>query len=390
MSNREELYGWKGLRQLFALCLFQGLLGSLFAVELWRSDAAGWSSLSLVTLAGGAFLLVWHWRLLVPTLVRFDLVFMPMLERRVLLPSFAAMGALALGAACWPAVLSSVALKLIAVLVLALSLLCFAVAWFLASLLRGERATLADMQRHYRQFEVGKSRAELSRIERFLEQRAQCPSPGLPIRGIEFPGLTSRPWHEPSSLSWITRLEEAYPMIRDEISSALAQPTAGLKQYRYLGVSTSDWQSLMLFCEPNGFLADNCAKLPKTAALLRSLPVIFGREVMVSVLKPRSRIPAHRDSGNLTLTCQLGVRIPTSGCSIRVGREQRTWTAGKCIVFDTTYEHEVSNDSDEMRVVLLFDFLHPDLTVTERAFFEQWARSQHEPADVAPAVLDVA
>jgi beta-hydroxylase len=36
-----------------------------------------------------------------------------------------------------------------------------------------------------------------------------------------------------------------------------------------------------------------------------------------------------------------------------------SWQAGKCFVFDDIYEHEVWNDTDEERIVLLFDFNRP-------------------------------
>lgn len=390
MSKREELYGWKGFSQLMALFVFQGLLGVLFDVELLRSDPSAWSPLLLLSLAGAAALVFWQWHLLVPTLVRFELVFMPKVERRLLVPLFASLIAIAVVTAFWASELRSWALKLIGAELLVLSLVSFAVAWFLSTLLRGELDTLGQMRRHFERFRAGRGRAELRRIELYLEQRKTCSTPGMPIRGIEFPGLTSRPWHEPSSFAWMATLEAAYPMIRDEILGVLQRGSSGLRQYQYLGVSSPQWQSLMLFCEPAGFVRDNCDKLPKTVALFRSLPIVPGREVMVSVLKPRARIPRHRDSGNLTLTCQLGIQIPAEGCGIRVGRERRQWTPGKTIVFDTTYEHEVWNDSDEARIVLLFDFLHPDLTETETAFFDQWARLDHEPPAVAAATPETA
>jgi aspartyl/asparaginyl beta-hydroxylase (cupin superfamily) len=384
MSRRQELYGWKGFSELAALFAFQGLLGVAFGVALICSEPAWWTPMALLTTAGAAVLIFWLWHLLVPTLVRFELVFMPKVERRVLLPLFSIVVAVAIAAAFSSATLLLPALEVISADVLVLSLVSFAVAWVLWSFLRNERLTLDLMQRHFRRFATGKSAAELRRIELYLQQRAACSTPGIPIRGIEFPGLTSRPWHDPADFPWMQRLEEASPMIRNEITAMLRQPTTTLAQYRYPGVSSSDWRSLMLFCEPNGFVRENCEKMPKTVALLRSLPIAVGREVMVSVLAPHSRIPPHRDSGNISLTCQLGIQIPASGCGIRAGRERRTWTPGQCIVFDTTYEHEVWNDSDEARIVFLFDFLHPDFSETERAFFEQWAKLEQDAPEPQP------
>ena len=39
----------------------------------------------------------------------------------------------------------------------------------------------------------------------------------------------------------------------------------------------------------------------------------------------------------------------------------RTWSAGRCLVFDDSWEHEVWNDSAAPRSVLLLDVSHPDL-----------------------------
>ena len=39
---------------------------------------------------------------------------------------------------------------------------------------------------------------------------------------------------------------------------------------------------------------------------------------------------------------------------------------GKAWVFDDTLEHEAVNDSDKLRVVLIFDIWHPHLTPAER------------------------
>ncbi|GMG86815.1 hypothetical protein MNKW57_11360 [Biformimicrobium ophioploci] len=42
------------------------------------------------------------------------------------------------------------------------------------------------------------------------------------------------------------------------------------------------------------------------------------------------------------------------------------WEEGKCLIFDDSLTHEVWNCSSKNRVVLLFDFWHPDLSEAER------------------------
>jgi aspartate beta-hydroxylase len=62
-------------------------------------------------------------------------------------------------------------------------------------------------------------------------------------------------------------------------------------------------------------------------------------------------------------------------CGITVAGETMRWEVGKALVFDDAYEHEVWNDGDDDRVVLLLDTWHPDLTDDEiqaiRAMFAE-------------------
>jgi aspartyl/asparaginyl beta-hydroxylase (cupin superfamily) len=44
----------------------------------------------------------------------------------------------------------------------------------------------------------------------------------------------------------------------------------------------------------------------------------------------------------------------------------RAWEKGKAWVFDDTIEHEAWNDSDQVRIILIFDIWNPLLTAAER------------------------
>jgi aspartyl/asparaginyl beta-hydroxylase (cupin superfamily) len=87
---------------------------------------------------------------------------------------------------------------------------------------------------------------------------------------------------------------------------------------------------------------------------------------MFSLLKPRTRIPAHNGVTNVRLVTHLPLIVP-EGCGFRVGNQTREWVPGKAWVFDDTIEHEAWNDSEQLRVVLIFDVWHPHLTPAERA-----------------------
>lgn len=83
------------------------------------------------------------------------------------------------------------------------------------------------------------------------------------------------------------------------------------------------------------------------------------------MLAPRTHIRRHCGPTNARLRLHLGLVVP-DGCSIRVGDEVRTWVEGRCLLFDDSFEHEVRNDTDRARVVLLLRFFHPDLAPARR------------------------
>lgn len=202
------------------------------------------------------------------------------------------------------------------------------------------------------------------------------PLPGP--HGYVIAGLTSKPWHDTSAFPWVRRLEQSYEDIRKELEEILTDDTP-LSSYVYLG-QQKKWKSFR-FVE--GFRAneDNCRRLPKTAELLKSIPHFpYFRDAMFSILKPGTILPPHRDGSNIFLTCHLGLMIPR-GCGIRVGGETRGWDEGKCIIFDSSYEHDVWNTSDALRIVLLIDSLHPELTDVE----VEWVAAR-EAASFAQAV----
>ena len=97
---------------------------------------------------------------------------------------------------------------------------------------------------------------------------------------------------------------------------------------------------------------------------------------MFSVLEPKTHIPPHHGETNARLVAHLPLIVP-DGCWIRVGYERRRWEVGKLIVFDDTIEHEAANESDEIRVVLVFDVWNPRLEVAEREMARRVISAAH-------------
>ena len=127
-------------------------------------------------------------------------------------------------------------------------------------------------------------------------------------------------------------------------------------QYR---IATADnWKTHFLY----GFgekLETNCKLAPITAAIIGRASKIH--TAFFSILAPGYHVPAHTGVTKGILRTHLGLIIPEEGekCRIRVGDQFMNWENGKVFVIDDFYDHEVWNDSDEERVVLLLDFNRP-------------------------------
>jgi aspartyl/asparaginyl beta-hydroxylase (cupin superfamily) len=107
---------------------------------------------------------------------------------------------------------------------------------------------------------------------------------------------------------------------------------------------------------------------PRSLEVVRGLPGLcvdypWG-DAIFSVQGAHSRLPPHCSVDSLRVRCHLALRIPPE-VGIRVGGEARQWQEGRCLLFEDAYRHEVWNNSDVRRIVMIVDFWHPDLTEIE-------------------------
>ncbi len=194
-----------------------------------------------------------------------------------------------------------------------------------------------------------------------------------------YPGLPAIEFFERDEFPWLDDFEAATDGIRDEFLNVLKTEQGFTPYITYPDdVPLNQWAELNNSPQWSAFhliksgrqVADNAAKCPLTMRLLGTAPqpVQTGRTpaAMFSLLKPKTRIPPHTGSSNVRLVTHLPLIIPER-CGFRVGNETREWLPGKAWVFDDTIQHEAWNDSDKLRVVLIFDIWHPHLTPPERA-----------------------
>lgn len=176
--------------------------------------------------------------------------------------------------------------------------------------------------------------------------------------------LGDKPFFEREQLDWVPELEASWPQIRQELD--------GILQYRDelpnfqditpdIAASTSLdnlWKTYFFY--GYGIKVENsCRRCPETARALEKIPGL--KTAFFSILLPGKHIEEHRGPYKGVLRCLLGLKIPEPRelCRIRVKDEIRHWEEGKCLLFDDSFPHEAWNETEETRVVLFIDFIHP-------------------------------
>lgn len=218
---------------------------------------------------------------------------------------------------------------------------------------------------------------------------ASTSHPELRPRLAYIPDLPVRMFHEREEFSWITKLENATEDIRNELLTVLQEdsnfkpyinhPAGSRRAQEWKEVNQSmDWASFHLY-RYGERVEENCARCPITSGVLESLDLHrvpgYTPEVMFSVLRPHSRIPAHTGTINGRLVVHLPLIVPENCGGLRVADEQRGWREGECMIFDDAYVHEAWNNSDDTRVVLILDTWNPDLSQPEREAFRRFLHS---------------
>jgi beta-hydroxylase len=162
---------------------------------------------------------------------------------------------------------------------------------------------------------------------------------------------------------WVRHVEDNWTVIREELERVL-EDHAALPNFQDISkdqieITDDDrWKTFFLY--GYGFKAKLGVEMcPRTAALMEQIPGM--KTAMFSILSPRKHILDHRGPYKGVLRYHLGLIVPrdAEACRIRVGEDIRHWEAGKSMIFDDTFNHEVWNDTDEMRVVLFVDVLRP-------------------------------
>jgi len=196
---------------------------------------------------------------------------------------------------------------------------------------------------------------------------------------LSVPRLPAIPFFDRKQFAWAEAIEAQTDAIRTELTAVLADDREDFSPYiayrpgdpvnQWAELNHSDrWSTYSLWRHgvPD---QDHLSRCPKTVAALNEAQLVhmdgICPNVMFSALAPKTHIPPHHGETNARLVVHLPLIVPDH-CQFRVGFERRNWRVGELLIFDDTIEHEARNDSDQLRVVLIFDIWNPYLSVEER------------------------
>lgn len=171
------------------------------------------------------------------------------------------------------------------------------------------------------------------------------------------------PTYDPALFPWLEGIVAAVPAIRAEALPILNHEKA-IPPFRDFApgheriAGPNDWRSFFFY--GYGYkVPENLARCPIVADALKNVPGLVS--AIYSVVGPGAHIRRHRGVSKAIMTAHIGLIVPddAEACRMEVGGETIVWREGRAAVFDDTYPHEVWNETNQTRVVLLIQFRRP-------------------------------
>jgi beta-hydroxylase len=165
--------------------------------------------------------------------------------------------------------------------------------------------------------------------------------------------------------AWVPRLESRWQDIRDEAVRIRAEDIPSLGDISFdHGRIAADRRWRSFFLKGYGYrMEDNCARAPVTASLIGKVPGLVTANF--SVIEAGGHIPRHWGMTKGMLTYHLALKVPEQREKCRMTIEEGEtlhilpWEEGQSFIFDDMFNHEVWNETDEDRYILLIQIKRP-------------------------------
>ncbi|KAM8822062.1 LOW QUALITY PROTEIN: aspartyl/asparaginyl beta-hydroxylase-like [Synchiropus picturatus] len=184
-------------------------------------------------------------------------------------------------------------------------------------------------------------------------------------------GLKAQPWwtaQETGYTELVKDLERNWKTIRDEGLAVMDQNTGLFQPEQENLRERGEWGQYTLW-QQGRRVSSTCQKVPKTCALMEKYPESTGckrGQVKFSVMQPGTHVWPHTGPTNCRLRMHLGLVVPKTGTRIRCINQTRGWEEGKVLIFDDSFEHEVWQEAETLRLIFIADVWHPELSPQQR------------------------
>lgn len=131
-----------------------------------------------------------------------------------------------------------------------------------------------------------------------------------------------------------------------------------------------DWRMMILKAYGTE-IAPNMSACPTLAKLVTEAPEVLSASI--SYLAPQKHIPVHRGPFRGVLRFYLGLAVPTlsdgrPAAVLKVADSEFRIGGGDSLLWDDTYPHEVWNESNQVRSVLLLDVWRRGMPIDMEVF----------------------
>jgi ornithine lipid ester-linked acyl 2-hydroxylase len=197
-------------------------------------------------------------------------------------------------------------------------------------------------------FQIGKELRP--KVDAFLMRRSKIPDSAIVDK---------------SAFPWVAQLERHWDTIREEATRIRAEDIPSLGDISFdHGRIAADRRWRAFFLRGYGYrLEGNCARAPVTASLVDKVPGLVTANF--SVMEAGGHIPRHWGMTKGMLTYHLALKVPENREKCRMNVEEgdtihvMVWKEGESFIFDDMFNHEVWNETDEDRYILLIQIKRP-------------------------------
>jgi hypothetical protein len=172
-------------------------------------------------------------------------------------------------------------------------------------------------------------------------------------------------------------LENNYNIIKDELYSYINKrkidqiPSNSFLPERH--IHDGKWKNIVLF--HNDKWKKESDIFPKTKKILSNFMSDCYGLICFSLLPAGSTIYPHTGASNFRLRLHLGLTVPNNykDCYIKIAEKKGYWKEGKVLVIDDSYIHSVKNNTDQDRIILIFDIWNPSINLIDKMLIKKYA-----------------